>query len=74
MIEQPLNAFCDICGQVAAPSWNDEGSKVVYCTDDYLRAHGYDPVEVGSRFAEMAKETFADFLNLPHTESEEQSK
>ncbi len=56
---------CDICGKESSPVWNDAGSKTVYCTDDYLRAWGYDPVEIGNRFSEVAKATFADFINEP---------
>ena len=63
MVQEPIYAKCDICGNEESPLWNDEGSKIVYCTDCYLRENGYDPDEVGKRFSELARHTFADFIN-----------
>jgi len=57
--------MCDDCGNEESPFWVDPGEVQARCTDCYLRAHGYDPSEIGKRFADLAKATLADFINEP---------
>ena len=63
MLPNMIAANCYNCGKDEYPLWNDPGSTSALCTDCYLRSHGYDPDEVGRRFAELARVTFADLIN-----------
>lgn len=57
-----LIARCDKCGQAKGELWDDPGDLGFYCTDCYLRKHGFDPQIVGQHFAKLAQEAIAQLL------------
>ena len=73
MVQEPISVICDVCGREASPVFSDFMDKLIRCTDCYLRFKGYDPDEIGSHFAEVAREAFADLINERQFEESEQA-
>lgn len=60
MSNNSIISRCDRCDNILDINFTFRWHKEVLCQDCYLRIMGYDPEEIGRRFAEFAKKLFAD--------------